>query len=177
MDAVAATRRAIPCAVAVVGPATGERARASGLAVAFAASHADSATLGRELPLPSGDVVLARSDLADGDLPMVLRERGSRVREIVAYRTVPAVSGDAHAVRDAIGAGRATIVVASPSAVTALRDALGAAELRTATFVAIGAPTARAVRETIGVHPIIAARTDARAVADAIPREPQEVTT
>lgn len=176
VDAVAALGRPIACGIAAVGPATAEAATRAGLRVTFVAAHADSTTLGREIPLPAGDVVLARSDLAEADLPSTLRARDARVREVVAYRTVGEVSGDVAAAREEI-AGGASVVVASPSAVTALRDALGTKILSAATFVAIGPRTARAVREIVGVEAGIATGTDASAIADAITRQPQEVRT
>ena len=175
-DAVAGVVRHIPCEVAAVGPATAESARRAGMRVTYTASRADAETLGRELPLPRGDVLLARSDLADGGLPAVLRERGARVREVVAYRTVGEVTGDPAPVRAAFAAG-AAIVVASPSAVAALRNAFGGEILRAASFVAIGPRTARSVRELIGVEPTVARGTDIDALADAIAHRPQEVTT
>lgn len=162
-------RGGIACGVAAVGEETAERAQSLGMRVRFVASRADGRTLGRELPLPRGDVVLARSDLAHGDLPAILRERGARVREVTAYRTVAQVSGDAGIVRRAVERGPVTIVVASPSAVDALAGALDAGTLGHATFVAVGPRTAGRVRERVGSTAIVAGATDARALADAIP--------
>jgi uroporphyrinogen-III synthase len=176
VDAVASAGRSLPCDVAVVGHATATAARSAGLRVTFVASRSDSATLGHELPLPVDDVVLARSDLAEAGLPSTLCARGARVRELVAYRTIGEVSGDRAAAREAI-AGGATVVVASPSAVRALRDELGVQLLTSATFVAIGPTTARAVRELLEVEPRVAAGTDARSVVEAIAHAPQEVRT
>jgi uroporphyrinogen III methyltransferase/synthase len=157
----------IACAVAAIGRATADAARAAGLRVTFVATHADSGTLARELPLPRGEVVLARSDLADDELPARLRERGARVREFVAYRTVPEISGDIGPARDALENGP-VIVVASPSAVEALAGALPLASLQRATFVAIGERTARRVRERIGASAVIATDPDITALLDAI---------
>lgn len=161
----------VACAVAAVGDATAEAASSLGMRVRFVASHADSRTLGRELPLPRGRVVLARSDLADGDLPALLRRRGASVLEVVAYRAVAEATGDVAAVRRALDRGPLTVVCASPSAVDALVAALGAPALRraTVTFVAIGPRTAARVRERTGAKAIVAASTDARALAAAVP--------
>jgi len=175
-EAVTALGVPVRCAVAVIGPATATAAERAGIRVTFIASHADSATLARELPLPSGEIVLARSDLADAELPAALRGRGARVRDVVAYRTISEVNGDIEAARASIANG-AAVVVASPSALAALHGALGEATLRAATFVAIGPTTARAVREIAGVEPLVAAGADARAIADAIAHAPQEVRT
>lgn len=175
VDAVARAmpREGVPCGVAAVGEATAERATTVGLRVRFVASRADGRTLGRELPLPRGDVVLARADLADPELPAMLRARGARVREVTAYRTVAEVSGDPQVVRRAMERGPVTIVVASPSAVEALSAAIDAATLRRATFVAVGPRTAERVRQRVGATAIaVADTTDVHAVSRAIvPRE------
>jgi uroporphyrinogen III methyltransferase/synthase len=170
-DAVAdvAPRGGIACAVAAVGDATAERAGALGMRVRFVASRADGSTLGRELPLPRGEILLARSDLADEDLPATLRARGARVRETPAYRTIARVEGDAGAVRRAVARGPVTIVVASPSAVDALAAAVDLETLRRATFVAIGPRTARHVRDRAGVVAIVAEAPVAGAIVRAIP--------
>jgi uroporphyrinogen-III synthase len=177
VDAVASLGRTVECGVAVIGQATALRARRAGMSVVFVAPHHTSAALGRSLPLPDGDVVLARSDLAHGELPRILRERGARVREVIAYRTVAEVSGDTTPLRQALTEGACTIVVLSPSAATALGRALDVAVLRAARFVAIGERTAERIRELIGVEPLIAATTHVRDIADAIAPQPTEVTT
>ncbi|MDE3101792.1 MAG: uroporphyrinogen-III synthase [Chloroflexota bacterium] len=176
VDAVAAANgpSSVACPVAAVGEATAEHAARLGMRVRFIASHADGATLARELPLPRGTVVLARSDLADATLPDILAGRGATVRDVVAYRTVAEVAGDAAEVTQAMERDGVTLVVASPSAVDAL-GALGPAVLRRATFVAIGARTARRVRERVGVTPIVAEAPDAASIARAIPSPREEV--
>jgi uroporphyrinogen-III synthase len=137
--------------------------------VRFVASRADGATLGHELPLPRGEILLARSDLADGELPATLRHRGARVREIAAYRTVARIEGDAGVLRRAVARGPVTIVVASPSAVDALADAIDPDTLRRATFVAIGPRTARRVRDRVGPAARVADASAAGALVNAIP--------
>lgn len=170
-DAVAnaTPARAIRCPIAAVGRATADRARSLGVRVAFVASRADGRTLARELPLSGGEVVLARSDLADGELPAILRSRGARVREVTAYRTVARLDGDAGVVRDAIERGSVTVVVASPSAVDALTGAIGPVTLRRATFVAIGPRTAARVLDIVGVVALVAETTDVQDLVRAIP--------
>lgn len=176
VDAVAdvVPRGGMPCGVATVGEATAERAWSRGMRVRFVASRADGRTLAEELPLPRGEVLLARSDLADGELPAALRGRGARVRQVIAYRTISQVSGDPGIVRRATERGPVTVVVASPSAVDALAAALDAETLRRATFVAIGPRTARRVRERVGTTPIVATATGLRALIDAIPSRQRE---
>lgn len=173
-DAIARVGPPPACGVAAVGPATAERARSLGMRVAFVASRADARVLGHELPLPEGDVLLARSDLADGELPARLRARGARVRELIAYRTVARLEGDTADVRTAIERGRVVIVVASPSAVDALAAAVDRSSLGRATFVAIGPRTARRVRDVVHVAAVVAASTGLPDLVRAIP-SPQEV--
>ncbi|HET8568921.1 MAG TPA: uroporphyrinogen-III synthase [Candidatus Limnocylindria bacterium] len=136
--------------VAAVGAATARRLREGGVRPRFVPASATGAALGAGLPLPRGTVVLARSDRAGADLPAALRERGARVREVVAYRTVAAARGDAAAARAALLAG-GTLVVASPSAVEASLASLGADALARSRVVACGPTTARAVREMTGL--------------------------
>ncbi|MDE3113049.1 MAG: uroporphyrinogen-III synthase [Chloroflexota bacterium] len=176
VDAVTAVRApsSIPCPVAAVGETTAEHASRVGLRVRFVASHADGATLARELPLPSGTVLLARSDLAERTLPDILAARGATVRDVVAYRTVAEIAGDPAEVERALERDGVTVVVASPSAVDAL-GALGPAVLRRASFVAIGPRTARRVRDRVGVTPVVAEAPDAASIARAIPSPREEV--
>lgn len=168
-DAVAACATALPCAVAAVGEATAAHARELGMRVSFVPSAASASALAAELPLPAGEVVLARSDLADGSLPRALRERGARVREVVAYRTVARAEGDVLVAREAIARGDASVVAASPSAVDALARAVGADVLRGARFVAIGETTADHARR-FGAAVVTADGTDAASLADAVTR-------
>lgn len=168
-DAVASAHAAP--SVAAVGGATAARARAAGLRVTFVPSRADGATLGAELPLPRGMVVLARSDRADGELPRILRSRGARVREVTAYRTVAGVRGDPAAARAALER-RAAVLLASPSAVTALCEAIGFDLLRRGRLVAIGTRTADRIRELVGTEPLLARSPAIADLLDAIhPRE------
>lgn len=168
VDAVAACAGVPRCDVAVIGAATARHARGLSMRVSFVASVANAGALGRELPLPRGEVLLARSDLADPALPAALRGRGARVREVTAYRTVARAAGDVDAARGAIMAGDATVVVASPSAVDALAAAFGAPTARRAGFVAIGERTAEHARRRLGVAPAVAPATDVASLADAI---------
>ena len=174
VDAIARLRIPVRCDVAVVGPATDARARDAGLSVSFVSAERTAVALGRTLPLPRGTVVLARSDRADDELPARLRERGATVRTVVAYRTVAEVSGGLAAARSAIAHG-AVVVVASPSAVDALRDAFGTTALRKARFVSIGLRTAAAVRHAIGTTSAIVDGLDARAIAEFVCAPTQEV--
>lgn len=165
---------ALRAPVAAVGPNTAEAARAAGLEVVFVGGG-DGRALGEGVPLPEGEMLLARSDRALPDLPEVLRERGARVREIVAYITVVGLDGDrAAAAVEAVGSTGACAVITSPSALEGLLEAVTAARLRGVPLVALGPTTASAIRACLGVEPVVAESTQTddlvRAVARATTR-------
>jgi uroporphyrinogen-III synthase len=170
VDAVAGAidLRAVPCPIAVIGRATADRLDGHGRIADRVASASNGAALGRELPLPAGEVVLARSDRALADLPEALRARGARVREVIAYRTHADARGDASAARDALRSDGAAVVVTSPSALDALVAAVGAEPVRCAVVVAIGPTTARAIERLLHVVPRVAEAPTAEAIADAL---------
>jgi len=163
--------RAVPCPIAVVGRATAKRLHAHGRAADRIASAPYGATLGRELPLPGGEVVLARSDRALGDLPKTLRARGARVREVIAYHTRPEPQGDVSAARQVLEALGTAVVVTSPSALEGLVAAVGADHLRRGALVAIGPTTARAVEALLHVAPRVADEPTAEAIVEALAEE------
>lgn len=126
------------------------------------------AELGAVLAIPAGTVVLARSDHALGDLPAVLRQRGAAVRELTAYRTVPAATGDAARVAAALESGEIdAAVLGSPTAVDALVAALGVPALSRVLCVALGPTTARHATQ-LGLRARAADAPTARAVANVI---------
>lgn len=122
-------------------------------------------------------LVYLRSDLAGAGTARALRALGHRVLEVVGYRVIPrpaTVRRHARAIRRA-----SVIVLASPSAVLALRRALGVRPLRrlgrTVPAVVLGELTARAataagfrfVRASPSVAPQRFASFLVRVVADA----------
>ena len=166
-----------------VGTALGERSCAAPI-VAFGTATAavltehglmprtlaatTGADLGEMLALPAGTIVLARSDHALGDLPAILRRRGAAVRELTAYCTVPAATGDTARVRTALKRGEIdAAVVGSPTAVDALVAALGVAALSRILCVALG-PTTAAHATAAGLRARAADAPTARAVANVI---------
>lgn len=160
----------IRASVAAVGDATAGELQSAGIPVSFTPSEPNGIALGRELTLPPGLVLLARSNLAAADLPEMLASRGARVRETVAYQTVVGASADPEPVKRALleGGQSATVVLSSLSAVDGLLEALGAETLAQCALVAIGPATAAQVRVVIGREPIVAARPDAAAVLEAV---------
>jgi len=157
------------CAAPIVafGTATAAMLTERGLAPRTLAA-ATGADLAEVLALPVGTVVLARSDHALGDLPAILRRRGAVVRELTAYRTVPAATGDTARIRTALEAGEIdAAVVGSPTAVNALVAALGVDALSRILCVALGPTTARHATQA-GLRARAADAPTARAVANVI---------
>ena len=155
-------------ALAVVGPATERVARELGLDVSFRPSRADGASLGAELRLPRGTVVLARSDHSAGEIVAVLRDRGARVRELVVYRTTIRADAIAPAdLRDACSRG-AVVLLASPSAVDGFARSVGADLAARCRLVAIGPTTAQRIHQLLGREAFVAARPGLPAIVTAI---------
>ena len=167
--AIGACGAEIRAPVAAVGWSTAEELRAIGVSPRFVARSPSAAALGRELPLPRGLVLLARSDRAAAELPAILRGRGARVREEVAYRTVVGMTGEIVSARDAIASDERTVVVfASPSAVDGFVREIGVSALARARPVAIGPTTARRVAELPGTAPMTARTPDVLGLVSAV---------
>lgn len=138
--------------IAAVGEATAVRLRAHGLSVAFQPTAQSGEVLARELPPRSGVVLLARSDRALPDLPAILRERGFRVREVVAYRTLAAASGDVDGVRGLLETSGHSVALLfhSPSAIEGMLGVIDASLIARASVFVAGHSTERAVRARLG---------------------------
>jgi uroporphyrinogen III methyltransferase/synthase len=80
---------ALAAKVAAVGPATEAALRAWGVVPDLVPGTATTAALGRAFPPGPGAVLLARADLANPELAMVLRAKDWEATEVVAYHTVP----------------------------------------------------------------------------------------
>lgn len=152
--AVIDAARAIAAPIATVGLRAAAALRAAGLAVDRTA--ATGRELAAAIEIPTGVVLLARSDRALPDLPRGLSARGARVREVVAYRTVASAEGDAGRVSALLAAG-AAVVVASPSAFDALVDRVGLGAMSGARLIATGPSTAARVAERLGRAATVAA--------------------
>jgi uroporphyrinogen III methyltransferase / synthase len=75
--------------VAAVGPATQAALRDWGIVPDLVPEAATTAALGQAFPSGSGTVLLARADLANPELGVLLRDKGWTTTEVVAYHTVP----------------------------------------------------------------------------------------
>jgi uroporphyrinogen III methyltransferase/synthase len=80
--------------VAAVGPATEAALRDWGVTPDLVPEVATTAALGASFPPGPGTVLLARADLANPELAVLLRDKGWAPTEVVAYHTVPVGSLD-----------------------------------------------------------------------------------
>lgn len=135
--------------VAVIGPRTAARARASGLEVSFVPSVADSRHLADELgDLDGRRVLILRTTIASKVLPDSLRRRGATVDDRRIYRTVLIRSVDRR-LGQLLADGRVNFLIfASPSAVQGTAERLSTADLKLAQLlpaVAIGPSVVQAL--------------------------------
>lgn len=75
--------------VAAVGPATEAALRDWGIVPDLVPEAATTAALGQAFPTGPGAVLLARADLANPELGVLLRDKGWETTGVVAYHTVP----------------------------------------------------------------------------------------
>src|SRR6266511_1605927 len=75
--------------VAAIGPATEAALREWGVPPNLVPPVATTAALGQAFPAGSGEVLLARADIASPELRAILRAKGYRTHDVAAYRTVP----------------------------------------------------------------------------------------
>jgi uroporphyrinogen III methyltransferase/synthase len=80
--------------VAAVGPATEAALRDWGVVPDLVPEVATTAALGQAFPPGPGAVLLARADLANPELAVILRNKSWQTTEVVAYHTVPVGSLD-----------------------------------------------------------------------------------
>jgi uroporphyrinogen-III synthase len=130
--------------VAAVGEATAEVLRGSGVDPALVPEAFTTAALVEAFPSGSGRVLLARADLATGELEAALRAKGWDPVRVDAYRVRPADVLPAE-VRAALEEGRVDVVTfTSPSTVDGFVRLWGLA--RGPAIVCIGPVTAAAAR-------------------------------
>ena len=160
--------------IAAVGWATAQAAKNLDLRVDYVARTQTGESLAAELrdQLAGKSVLLPRSDRVDDRLPEALREAGARVKEVVAYRTLPPESLDPEILDALRNAEVAAIVFASPSAYHNLEAFIPPAELKALServqFATIGSTTTRAIREAGARVAIEANDSSAAGLADAI---------
>ncbi|MGH2456463.1 MAG: uroporphyrinogen-III synthase [Candidatus Limnocylindria bacterium] len=151
VGALAGRQLATGVQVAAVGSATAAALQAHGIGVDLVPDR----FLAEAIPAAMGDlrdrvVLLARADAADGALPATLRERGARVEEMVAYRTVEGPPGSRARIRRVLADGVDGILLTSGSSARGLVALLSARlrdRARTLPAFCIGPVTASAARE------------------------------
>jgi uroporphyrinogen-III synthase len=85
----AGSLRTVGTRVAAIGPATEAALRDWGIAPDLVPPVATTAALGEAFPAGSGEVLLARADIASRELGTILRAKGYHPHDVAAYRTVP----------------------------------------------------------------------------------------
>jgi uroporphyrinogen III methyltransferase / synthase len=153
--------------IGALGPATGAASAAQGWMPCFVPTEYVAEALVAEIGDVAGDrILLLRADLVREALAAGLRERGARVDEVTAYRTIPG-----HGASDVVAplrAGRvAAVTFTSSSTVRFFLDGLGAAGLDRAQA---RAALARTLVVCIGPVTADTARSEGLRV-DAVPRE------
>jgi uroporphyrinogen III methyltransferase/synthase len=160
--------------IAAVGPATKEEAAKAGLVVDHVAQTHLGVALAEELAsqLRDKSVLLPRSDRANPDLPAALKKLGTKLTEVIAYRTLPPSDADRGRVTKVLSAEADAAIFFSPSAVHNLAELIGKqalAELQSRiALAAVGPVTSAALRE-YGIQRIVmAVDTTTNAVIDAL---------
>jgi uroporphyrinogen-III synthase len=156
------TKNVPPPHIAVVGPATLQKAESLGFRVAHTAQRHVGAALAQELHdrLRGKRVLLPRSDRASPDLPSALQKLGAHVTEVIAYRTVRPSDADRERLARVARGEADAILFFSPSAVQNFLELSGRNQLNIlqdrVAVTAIGPVTAGALRQ-VGVHRIVQA--------------------
>jgi uroporphyrinogen III methyltransferase / synthase len=160
--------------IACVGPVTAESARRAGLPVEYVAERHTGAALAEELGnrLEGAKVLLPRSDRANPDLPLPLKQHGAQVTEVIAYRTLRTTEVEEGKLRQIAEGAADAVLFFSPSAVQHFGELFGSERLRALqdklAITAVGPVTANALHEA-GVQSIVlAGDTTAAAVIEAL---------
>ncbi|MCI2429860.1 uroporphyrinogen-III synthase [Candidatus Acetothermia bacterium] len=132
--------------IAAVGPATARALTQQGLSVDVVPARRYLAeSIAEELgDLQGQQILLPQADIARQDLKRLLRDKGARVLEVVAYRTLRA-NLQPKQVRQIFQKGLEIVTFTSASAVQALAVLVERALLQKVTIACIGPVTARAV--------------------------------
>ena len=148
--------------IAVVGPATKDKAEKAGFVVEHQAQTHLGVALARELAdrVRHKYVLLPRSDRANPDLPAALRELGADVTEVVAYKTLRPTGTDQETIARVAKGEADAVLFFSPSAVHTFVDLVGrervkALQARMA-MASIGPVTAAALRDA-GIQRVVTA--------------------
>lgn len=155
--------------IAAVGPATADAARNTGLNVEYVAVKHQGTALAEELSgkIAGKLILLPRSDRANPELVEKLEGLGSRVKEIVAYKTVRPDEQSGAMVEKLVKEGADAVLFFSPSAIHHLQDILGDQNFhefsQRTLFAAIGPVTEEALRKAKAEHVAMAGDTTVEA--------------
>jgi uroporphyrinogen-III synthase len=147
---------------AAVGPTTAVAAERAGFFVDYQAQTHSGAALANELgeKLRDQTVFLPRSDRANPDLPLLLRNYGADVTEVIAYRTVTPVNLDEEKIASIVNGEVEAILFFSPTAVEHFVGVVGKEKLRDlqnrVAIAAVGPITANTLQQS-GVHNLLVA--------------------
>ena len=144
--------------VAAVGPATEAALRDWGVTPDLVPEVATTAALGAAFPRGAGRVLLARADLANPELAVVLRAKGWEPVEVVAYHTVPVGALDPAARRRLDGGEVDWVAFTASSTVEGFLRGYGGPPPPGVRVAAIGPVTADTARSA-GI-PVVATATD-----------------
>jgi uroporphyrinogen III methyltransferase / synthase len=151
-----------PPKIAVVGPATKDKAEKAGFFVEHRAQTHLGVALAEELSdrVRNKYVLLPRSDRANPDLPSALRELRADVTEVIAYKTLRATEADQEAINRVAKGEADAVLFFSPSAVHTFIDLVGRERVKAlqgrVAMASIGPVTAAALRDA-GIQRIITA--------------------
>jgi uroporphyrinogen III methyltransferase/synthase len=161
---------------ACVGPVTAEAARLAGFPVAHVAETHNGVALAEELGdrLRGTRVLLPRSDRANPDLPLALKEHGAQVTEVIAYCTLLPAALAQNELKRIVDGPSDAILFFSPSGVQHFAEIVGTPSFRALqdrlTITSVGPVTAKALGEAGVERVLVAADTTAAAVVQALER-------
>jgi uroporphyrinogen III methyltransferase/synthase len=168
------TKNAPPPRIAVVGPATKDKAEKAGFRVEHTAQTHLGVVLAEQLRdrVQNKRILLPRSDRANPDLPSALRKFGADVTEVVAYRTLRPSDADQEKLARVARGEADAILFFSPSAVHNFLELSGRKQLNILqdriAMAAIGPVTAKALRDAGVRRIVLAAEASASAVLQAL---------
>ena len=138
--------------IAAIGPATSAAVQSIGRSPDYVPSRFLSESIASGLGgLQGKRVLLPRADIASKKLPLLLREKGASVDEVVAYQTVVPRELKRDRLKSVLESGVDLVIFTSPSTVRNFANALGhisvTKDLSNVWIACIGPVTAEAARQ------------------------------
>jgi uroporphyrinogen-III synthase len=146
------TSRLSSVRIAAIGPATSAAIQSIGRNPDYVPSRFLSESIATGLGgLQGKRVLLPRADIASKKLPLLLRDKGASVDEVVAYQTVVPRELKRERLKTVLETGVDVVIFTSPSTVRNFANTLGHAsvtkELSNVKIACIGPVTAEAARQ------------------------------